>query len=131
LAVPPAWTSYTPVIKQSTTVVTQSATNAKYIKYGSVAHVWAVCTLSSNGSSGGIVEISLPSAVNSPVNGEIVGTFGYLKATVAYYVGFAFATGGVVYGMAHLEGNYIGADPSFTAGANDKVFINLTYEVTP
>lgn len=129
-----AWTSYTPVLKQSSTTVTATVNYAKYKQIGKTVFLTVKLTSTGTGSAGGVIAVSAPSGLAPVLDTleSVHGTFGLLDAGTAYYHGFCAynsANNGFV-GVAQGSGNAIGANsPSITMAVNDTVMIHVTYEV--
>lgn len=138
--VSPAWSTYTPVVRQPTTSITLSASTGRYIQIGKLVVVQAWVTISGTGNVNSVFTIDLPVTASSsgnifipPGNGLFFDSSAnnFYTMTACFETGFAkvkfLATQAPVTGS-----NFMGATATvFTAAlANaDQIGFNATYEV--
>jgi len=125
-----AWTSFTPTVRQSTTVLTSTG-SIKYIQFGKVYFIKGSLGISSTGSAGGRISVTSPIDQSLVAYKYALGTFMYLDAGTGFYTGQFTLDGsdGRFYGISQHNADYVGTQPSFTAASGDSVHFNGIIEL--
>ena len=122
------WTSYTPTITQGATL-SKTVNYAKYKQFGKILYVNIALTITSTGTAGNRIRVSLPLPIIDS-NVTVLGSGYYFDAGTAHYSGTA-----IIYDVntvelyTHASANAFGASPGVTAVNNDVIAFNLVYEV--
>lgn len=130
-----AWSSWTPAITQGV-AVTATIAHAKFTRFGRTVHAHARLSVTSAGTVGQPVNITIP--VLAPNAGAVTLSVGWgsiIDVTVASYVGQWFLSSSVapqtialVNDLSGSSGNVWGAAPSAGLASGDVITFSLTYE---
>ncbi len=123
----PAWTAWTPAVKQASAVNSTSA--AYYYKLGKLCIVQAQITVTSAGANSNAIYVTVPAELSARANVVLgtaivtdTGTKSYACATQQYnattwqFVGYN-------------AGDSVGVDPAFALANNDTIGIQAAYEL--
>lgn len=127
------WADFVPTLTQSTTVLSFTIKDARYVVVGKTALVQFSLTITSAGVVGSSILMSgFPSAITPKATGQLamIGSGAYAR------------TGGIVYPVV-VEANlatrwgfyggngtsYLGINPSFAAADGDVIGASLAYEI--
>ena len=129
-----AWTSYTPTIRQGVNV-TKTIQECRYTQVNKLVFVKAHFQLTSAGTAGSVIEVSVPpglapfnvAGIFAPSCGaagayKTAGALQYnmtTQANSAYFTFYATSVGG----------SYFGQFPAFTIANGDYLFFYACYEV--
>jgi hypothetical protein len=128
-----AWTTYTPALSQ-TVAVTTSTTEGRYVRIGTLVVVRVRLIVSSSGTAGGIISVSLPIAAN-PTYG-IFGINGsgiiFQAATNTQHVVVPHLASTSVNFVSDISGGgNFGQQASYQVVSGDYVSFTAMYEVAP
>lgn len=122
-----AWTSWTPSIFQGV-AVSFTNTSSRFVRIGRTIIGQASCAITSAGSSGSALEVSIPVAAVTTGN-PVVGTLLYFDSGTAYYhAAAAIFTSTSVRFYAHNVGVPVGQAPAFGAASGDGFQFQFQYE---
>ncbi len=117
----PAWTSYTPTVTPQTGSLTSYSAAGWYSQSGKTVVVGARVTITTNGTAGGTMVVSLPIAAATGTSKEWIGAA--LEGQTTGYSGWASVTSGA--SSVNLR-NYIF---STFFGTGNQIIFTVTYEV--
>jgi hypothetical protein len=116
--IPSAWTAYTPVATSSTGTITTVSAVGRYKKIGSVCHFSVTVTITTNGTGGGAVNVTLP-VTQSGASAVFAGRENAVAGKMLQGIG-----NGTFMSVFDYVNGYPGVN-----GA--QLIINGTYEVAP
>lgn len=125
-----AWTAYTPVITQTATI-TKTVNVGRYVTTGKKVSAAFKLTLTSSGTAGGLILVTLPLPVS--VDGfTATGLYTDASTSTAYVLtAIARATTNDVVFIHDTSGlNAFGGAPAVTAASGDIIYCTITYETT-
>lgn len=127
------WTTYVPVLKQSSTV-SATVNFARYVQINKMCAVTVDLVATTNGPSAVGITVSLPFAIVNRTNATAIGT-GYFfddSATQGYLLTSLGAANGTTvsfYGEASDATDVFGASPAVTIGTGDTLSLSIMYEI--
>lgn len=101
-----AWSSFTPTVTSSTgTITTVGTVTGRFLQIGKLVFYSVSAQITTNGTGGGAVKITVPVAENTTVNNAGVGNETSVSAKMVY----TFLTGGFFF-CSFYDGTYPGAN---------------------
>ena len=129
-----AWESYTPTISQGV-ALTKNVGYAKYTQINKLIICHIMCTITSAGTPGSVLNVSLPKVaayIDAPYFG-CNGTATFYDASTAtpYVLGVhSLGSSNTAFVGIAAGGNYFGAIPAVTVANGDTVSFIISYETT-
>ncbi len=123
------WVDWTPTVTQGV-AVTVTIGYAKYVVIDNAVFMRVALNITSAGTAGSVIQVGgVPTAVQPGFIGSDIGEGRVFDAGTAHYVGALVAVGASDFRiMAHAQGNYIGAAPSFALASGDAIYFTAFYE---
>jgi hypothetical protein len=125
-----AWTPHTPTVTQSTTV-TKTATNSRCNERGKLVTGSAYLNLTSAGTAGNGISVTLPVAARDGAVGLVVGSGWFFDtSTSTRYVLSAMlsGTGNLLFVQDTSAGSPFGVAPAVTIASGDVLTYSYEYE---
>ena len=122
-----AWTSFTPVLTQSS-AVTKTVSWSRYARFGRLI-IWSFgITATGAGSAGNAITLSLPATAAASVN-IIIGSGNITDASVDEYNGAWKMASTTAIGLTQsASANFVGVTPSFALANTDSLEGFVIYE---
>ena len=127
-----AWTSYTPTVSQGV-AVTCTVSYAKWAQVNKIVIVQANLVLTSAGTGGSVIAVSLPNTPSRDSVFALVGSAMFLDESASKVYNLLPVTTGSPRNLSFWDvaanGNFFGATPNVAAANTDKLNFAVAYEV--
>jgi hypothetical protein len=122
-------TTYTPVVTQNGTI-TATISYAKYQQVGKLVTVQVRANLTSAGTAGHRLTLTLPIAATTANTNQCYGSFTFLDSGVAYYTGSVTLNSTTTTAFTVNNTNdFLGVNPSIAVASGDAISFTMIYEV--
>lgn len=121
---------FTVTLKQNAASVAATTRDATFVVRDGWVHGHIFLDITAAGTVGTELKITPDSTLPDPADsyaGSGCGTFFYVDTGTGYYIGGVIWDGTDLRFVAHLETNYLGADPSFAAANTDSIRVEFAY----
>jgi len=122
-------TTYTPVVTQNGTI-TATIAYAKYQQVGKLVTLQVRANLTSAGTAGHRLSLTLPIAATSANSNQCYGSFSFLDSGVGFYTGsVTLINTTTVHFVVNNTNDFLGVNPSIAVANGDVISFTMIYEV--